>query len=1058
MAEDPSGEVWLGTQSGLNRFDGVDTQLYLPDQRGGGLANAWVTALVIDAQGDLWVGSLGGLDRYRRKHDNFESMSDPHGANGRLRAQMVNSLQLDRQGRLWVGHEHGVALWNAAEQRFEEHPWAEGDQTEPSGRVFALCQDIEGTLWVGSASGLAHLTLAEQKIQRVVDSPLSTESIRALLCDQDGSLWIGTDSRGVYRHPANSAAWVALSESSAHRRELRIHALLQDRQGRRWVASDAGLTELRLQSDGSVDQLQYRYRRDQPSGLGRGIVVSLMQSRDDTIWAGTWQSGVSLLNAEFNRILSFGSQHPATALLRDDAVRGVALVEGRLWVGSADGLFQFDLQRSELSEIAGTEGMTVNAIAPWNSAIWVGTRVGLRRFDAQGRAVPMTGLPEHFYSSRVRILHATDAALWVGVDGHGVYRVALKDDEPLQRVDLLAPIAFIAHFDAERVMIGAQDGLYWVSADGRQLLHVHRPHEQDALHSLPAPITNFLRGRDGRQWLASSGAGLVQLRLAEGEPASSAEFIVAEQRPANAFLNCLAEDAGGRIWVSTDGGISRFDPPVTGSALESESASGKWFNFDEQDGALPGYFFSSIAYLPDGRFAFGGGRGFTLLDPGHAGAPRIPPAVRLNALWLNNQIAPIGRPPLLQALSQTADLHLDGAQLRSLALSYGAAEFINPQRLMFAYRMDPFDSDWIVDDQHSRRALYTNLAPGDYRFRVRSGNVERGWSEQEALLAIRIDPPWWGTWWFRTLAILSLATLLHAIYRSRVRWVQRRQRWLEEEVKLRTTELEQALESLRETQRSLIEQEKMASLGSLVAGVAHEINTPLGVALTAGSHLKMQSESFGRHVQGGKLTRSALEHFVSLSAESAEMICRNLERAAKLVQSFKQVSVDRTSEGRRRFDLSGFLNELVESSRSLWRNRAIKVQVQCPERLTMDSFPGPLGQVITNLIQNALMHAFEGQSAGIIQIEVGCMDEDSLRIDVIDDGLGMPDEVLSKVFEPFFTTKRNQGGTGLGLHVVFNLVSQKLGGRIELQSSPQRGTRCSIELPRVAPGLVTTES
>ncbi|MBD8527180.1 sensor histidine kinase [Pseudomarimonas arenosa] len=295
-----------------------------------------------------------------------------------------------------------------------------------------------------------------------------------------------------------------------------------------------------------------------------------------------------------------------------------------------------------------------------------------------------------------------------------------------------------------------------------------------------------------------------------------------------------------------------------------------------------------------------------------------------------------------------------------------------------------------------------------------------------------------------------------ALYRRRVRET------LERMVAERTAELQQArdaaehtLSQLRAMQKQLVMSEKMASLGQLVAGVAHEVNTPLGVALTAASLLDGQTVALERSFSDGRLTRSEMQRFVNVARDATGMVLRNLERAGRLVHSFKQVSVDQTVDARRRFDLSGFLQELLESSKSMWKGRSVEVSVQCSPGIELDSFPGTLGQVLINLIQNALTHAFAAQAAGEIGLSANTLADDQVEIRVRDNGVGVPEELRDKIFEPFFTTRRNQGGTGLGLHIVFNLVTQTLGGSIELVQG-SAGTDFRLCLPRKAPGGVAT--
>jgi signal transduction histidine kinase len=292
-------------------------------------------------------------------------------------------------------------------------------------------------------------------------------------------------------------------------------------------------------------------------------------------------------------------------------------------------------------------------------------------------------------------------------------------------------------------------------------------------------------------------------------------------------------------------------------------------------------------------------------------------------------------------------------------------------------------------------------------------------------------------------SVLSMVAeaLAVALHRRRVREA------LQRTVAERTAELqaakdaaEEALAALRSTQQQLLLAEKMASLGQLVAGVAHEVNTPLGVALTAASLLQVKTSEFERRQQEGALTRRGLADFLAVAAESSAMILRNLERAAQLVHSFKQVSVDRTTDGRRRFFLDTYIGELLASMATLWRQRPVTVTLQCPSDIEMDSYPGTLGQVLGNLLQNALLHAFASDQTGEIQIAAAELDADWLAITVSDDGGGIAAELQQRIFEPFFTTRRSRGGTGLGLHIVFNLVHHKLGGRVSVSSLPGSGS------------------
>jgi signal transduction histidine kinase len=272
----------------------------------------------------------------------------------------------------------------------------------------------------------------------------------------------------------------------------------------------------------------------------------------------------------------------------------------------------------------------------------------------------------------------------------------------------------------------------------------------------------------------------------------------------------------------------------------------------------------------------------------------------------------------------------------------------------------------------------------------------------------------------------------------------------EDELRAAKDRAEKALDDLREAQQSLIAAEKLAALGGLVAGVAHEVNNPIGISLTVASSFARRCEEFAKEVGAGPLRRSRLDEFLEGGRDAANQLVSNLQRAGELVQSFKQVAVDRSHADRRPFDLRESTDQIVASLRPALKKSQITLTVDVPAGIVMDSYPGSYGQVLTNLFLNSVVHAFpDGRAGSVIEAR---QVRDDVDIFVSDDGVGMSEEIQRRAFDPFFTTRRNEGGTGLGLHIIFNLVTQQLGGRLAFESRPGWGTRFRITLPRVAPG------
>ncbi len=268
-----------------------------------------------------------------------------------------------------------------------------------------------------------------------------------------------------------------------------------------------------------------------------------------------------------------------------------------------------------------------------------------------------------------------------------------------------------------------------------------------------------------------------------------------------------------------------------------------------------------------------------------------------------------------------------------------------------------------------------------------------------------------------------------------------------ERLSRRNEELTATLDQLREAQAELVRSEKLASLGGLVAGIAHEINTPLGICVTATSHVQDELRDWRELQKTGTLDAAKVDEILGELEVTMRILANNTRRGAELVRSFKQIAVDQASGQQRSFDLAEYLDEILLSLKPVLKPAGCAVQVECRAGIRMNSFPGALSQVVTNLVMNSLMHAFDGRSGSSICIQAE-VDDENVILDVSDDGIGMAPADLNRIFDPFFTTKRGRGGTGLGAHVVFNQVTKVLRGTIRASSVPGAGLQVRMRLPR----------
>lgn len=288
-------------------------------------------------------------------------------------------------------------------------------------------------------------------------------------------------------------------------------------------------------------------------------------------------------------------------------------------------------------------------------------------------------------------------------------------------------------------------------------------------------------------------------------------------------------------------------------------------------------------------------------------------------------------------------------------------------------------------------------------------------------------------------------------------------RQLEEKVADRTQALKQANEELaatlahlQATQAKLVQAEKLAALGSMVAGISHELGTPVGNCVMLASTLDDKLHELEREIESG-LRKSTLNLFLDEMSGGLNLLQRNLRKTVDLVSSFKEVVVDQSSSRRRRFDLQSVVMEVEMVLQSEIIRAGCIFHNEVPANILLDGYPGPLGQVITNLVSNALLHGFDGRTGGEIRVSAERYGDERVLLVFSDDGCGIPSEHLPKIFDPFFTTKLGQGGSGLGLHIVYNMITGLLGGSIQVESSPGNGTRFLLELPLVAPVPVITQ-
>ncbi|MBY0574419.1 MAG: GAF domain-containing protein [Undibacterium sp.] len=1253
--QDRQGFMWFGTQAGLLKFDGYRSKTFRSDPRDPTtLIDNFVSAIYQHRDGGMWIGTQSGLSFYDRDAGTFTNYLRTGAKLGLTGNYKVFAIISDGADGLWLATDYGLMHFDLKTHQFKDyrHQKDQADSLRDD-LITDMVQDSGKRLWIGTPIGLDMFDPKEGKFtHKNIDIPgrpkSSQDSIGTLSLGADGTLWLGTDDglSAVNIHDTKFQARAVADEQGI--KAARVQTLFEDRHGSLWIGTvNSGLIKHNVKS-GSYET--YLHRPLDSNSLLHNHVSKIFEDRTGVLWVGAKSAGLSkvdLASGGFQRYVHL--QNDATGL-SDNRVRAIAAAgKDSLWLGTyAGGLLKINLRTRQVeawkkdwkNKFSLRENQIAGLLATKDDKLWIATRSGLAFFDPQKNlfsSIPINTDANDNYIEKVLIDHT--GAMWVSSRGGLHRRLANQKNFTTFRHEANNPHSVTNNWamglleDREGTMwVGTMNGLDRFDRESGGFVHF-RHTDADTTSISHNRIHALFEDSSGTIWVGTSG-GLN--RMEKGKDGGIRFRFFATQKNGTAeSVGGILEDKAGNIWISSTAGISRLD-----------TKTGVFKNFTGKDGMISGSYLIGAALLSeDGLMNFGGWNGLTRFRPEEVHENRVPPKIVLTDFLISNQ--PISElvengvrrfPKTISELKEIHLTHLDNI----ITLEFSALHYADPMENRYAYRLEGFQDNWVETDAKKRSATYTNLDSGTYFFHVKASNKNGIWNDEGITLAVHISPPFWKTWWFRSLLLLSIFIVIFAFFRFRVRLLLRQKRTLEEQVSLRTIELEgqkSAIESQKEkieqahknisllsevgkeitsnlesativqilyrhvhelmdatvfgvgfhtpgsdvieypfgmedgkrygfytrdfnkknqlpvccienqksilindldneyqqyiedlelttgneslglladgtvakaplslmyvpifvknqirgvisvhsyqknaysqtdldilgtlasyvgvaidnadaytqlqtAQDQLVEREKLAALGSLVAGVAHELNTPLGNSLLIASSLEDNIQDFAGQVEAGLLKRSDLKTFVNHALDASVLLMRNLKTSANLVSSFKQVAVDQTSAQRRDFNLCVTTKEVVATMMNQVRQANHELLIDMPHDIQMSSYPGPLGQVLVNFLQNAMLHAFEGRQGGVMRITAKAHGNDRVQIRFEDNGTGISEDNIGRIFEPFFTTKLGHGGSGLGLNVTYNIVSSLLGGHIRVESVVDEGTSFILDLPLTAP-------
>lgn len=1023
ILQDRNGFMWFATSDGLNRYDGYEFVVYNHDpQNPNSPGSELISCLYEDAEGYLWLcAGSAGLDRFDPVTGSFTHYRHDPADSGSLSSDDVAFVQPADDGHLWVGTlQNGLNLFDPATGRATRfRPTSDGSSTFMS----KVAKSADGTIWI-AATLLLELDSTGTLIPRFSEQ---IEGIRDILPDNDGGLWVGTSHGLAHVDPATDRIQLYAPSPDAHgdASANNVDVILENEDGTFWIGTPGGL--YRFDPDAGAFVQHHKHDPAHPGSLVSSAVSALYRDETGLLWIGTTDGGLSLLDPRRTGFTYYLHRVANDQSLFEPNVHAIHVDDDNtVWLGTSKGvLTRFDPDRDRYVHYRHdpadpgslSPGYFIRAITrDAAGTLWVGGwNAGVNRLGPSGRFTHFMESDSGLTSNNVLDIHAdSHGYVWIGTMYGGLNRYdPATGIFHVYRHDPDDPTSLSA--DAVNVLYEARDGTLWAGTwtgglnryDRERDAFVHYRHVAGDQRSLPPGGVNaVIETAAGTIWVGTTGG------LARFEPENGRFVRITEHDGlADGGVQAMLEDECGRLWISTRRGLTSFDP-VTGRVRNYDVSDGLPSN-DFHDGAA--------ARGPDGQLYFGTNKGLLVFDPDHIEADPHVPRVVFTDLRIQNEQVTAGSDRLPRAIWKTDSLTLTHRDV-VFSISFAALSYSAPEKSRYRYRLAGLETAWNEVDSRRREARYSSLPAGSYVFEVQAANADGTWNTSGAALQLTVLPPWWGTWWFRTLAIALAFGLVAGAAGWRLHTVEARRRELAHQVEVRTHQLAEAKEAAEAASRAK---------SSFLANMSHELRTPLGAVLGFTEVMLREGQANSTHREHLSVVRRSAMHLLDLINDVLDM--------------------SKVESGRLTVELGTVdLQELLRNLHDLFSLRAKKSGLRLtfqqdndlPRYVVTDE--RKLRQVLLNLLSNALKFTEEGE----VTLRAGYAG-DFLEIEVADTGPGIDPADAEQIFAPFVQTRtgrRQREGTGLGLSIS-RRFAEIMGGTLTLSSVPGEGATFSLAIP-----------